>query len=338
MASTSLSFGPDIGVLVGGIQTLTVYGFRKDPYAARHQFMAAFATGPKSYRLEYRGEFRRENSASRADILARASGIDVISFSGFGNENPAPGNNEFYRVTQDAFGLQPSLVFSLGRGATVRFGPILKYVATDDRPGRFLATQLPNLYGTGNFGEVGGGLTLRYDSRDRPALARQGILLELGGSAYPAIWDVDSTFGEVHGEAVTYLSVKAPLDPTLALRVGGKKLWGQYPFFEAAFIGGASTVRLGRVNRYAGDASAYGSTELRLSLAKVKLVLPADFGVFGLADAGRVFFAGESSDTWHAAAGGGVWLSYLERSFTLSLAIAQSEERTGVYAQAGFGF
>jgi hypothetical protein len=337
MASTSLSVGPDIGVLVGGIQMLTVYGFRKDPYAARHQFAGAFATGPKSYRLEYRGDFRRENSADHADILARASGIDVISFSGFGNENPAPGNNEFYRVTQDAFGLQPSLVFSLGRGATVRFGPILKYVATDERPGRFLAS-LGNLYGTGNFGEVGGALTLRYDSRDRPALARKGILLELGGSAYPPIWDVDSTFGEVHAEAVTYLSARAPLEPTLAFRVGGRKLWGRYPYFEAAFIGGASTVRLGRVNRYAGDASAYGSTELRLSLARVKLVLPADFGVFGLADVGRVFLAGESSDTWHAAGGGGVWLSYLERAFTLSLAIAKSEERTGVYAQAGFGF
>ncbi len=337
MASTSLSFGPDIGVLIGGGRTLTVYGFRKDPYASRHQFRAAFATGPKSYRLEYRGEFRRENSASRVDLLARASGIDVISFSGFGNQNPAPGNNEFYRVTQDAFALQPSLVFAVGRQATLRLGPILKYVSTDDRPGRFLAS-LGNLYGTGNFGEVGGGLTFRYDSRDRAALATKGILLELGGSAYPAIWDVDSTFGEVHGEAVTYLSARAPLNPTLALRVGGRKLWGRYPFFEAAFIGGASTVRLGRVNRYAGDAAAYGSTELRLSLAKVKLVLPADFGIFGLADAGRVFLAGETSDTWHAAAGGGLWLSYLERAYTLSLAIAKSEERTGIYAQAGFGF
>jgi hypothetical protein len=336
-ATTTLSLGPDIGLLIGGGRTLTVYGFRKDPFASRHQFRAAFASGPKSYRLEYRGEFRRENSGSRADIRARASGIDVISFSGFGNDNPAPGNNEFYRVTQDAFGLQPSLVFALGRGATVQFGPILKYVSTDDRPGRFLAS-LGNLYGSGNFGEIGGGLTVRYDSRDRPALAQKGLLLELGGSAYPAIWDVDSAFGEVHGEAVTYLSARAPLDPTLAIRVGGRKLWGRYPFFEAAFIGGASTVRLGRVNRYAGDASAYGSTELRLSLARVKLLLPADFGVFGLADAGRVFLAGESSDTWHAAAGGGVWLSYLERAYTLSLAIAKSEERTGIYAQAGFGF
>ena len=336
-ASTTLSFGPDIGVLVGGGRTLTTYGFRKNPYATRHQFRAAFATGPKSYRLDYRGEFRRENSGSYADLVVRASGIDVISFNGFGNEIEAPGDDEFYRVTQDAFGLQPSMVFALGTRASFRIGPVLKYVSTDERPDRFLAS-LGNLYGTGNFGEVGGGFTLRFDSRDRAAMAQKGLFVEVGGSAYPPIWDVDSTFGEVHGEAATYLSVSAPLDPTLALRVGGRKLWGRYPYFEAAFIGGSSTVRLGRINRYAGDASAYGSTELRLSLTRVRVILPATLGIFGLADAGRVFLAGESSDTWHSAAGGGVWLSYLERAYTLSLAIAKSDERTGIYAQAGLGF
>jgi hypothetical protein len=336
-ASTSLSFAPDVGVLIGGGRTLTTYGFRKNPYASRHQFRAAFATGPKSYRLDYRGQFRRENSGSYADLLVRASGIDVISFHGFGNEIEAPGENEFYRVTQDAFGLHPSMVFALGSRASLRIGPVLKYVSTDERPDRFLAS-LGNLYGTGNFGEVGGGFTLRYDSRDREFMAERGLLLEVGGSAYPPVWDVDSTFGEVHGELATYLSVSAPLDPTLALRIGGRKLWGRYPYFEAAFIGGGSTVRLGRINRYAGDAAAYGSTELRLSLTKVRVILPATFGVFGLADAGRVFLEGESSDTWHSAAGGGVWLSYLERAYTLSLAVAKSDERTGIYAQAGFGF
>ena len=336
-ANTALSLAPDVGILIGGGRTLTTYGFRKDPYASRHRFRAAFATGPKSYRLDYRGEFRRENSGSYADLVVRASGIDVISFSGFGNEIEAPGDNEFYRVTQDAFGLQPALVFAFGSRATLRVGPFLKYVSTDERPDRFLAS-LGNLYGTGNFGEVGAGFTLRYDSRDRSVLAQRGLLLEVGGSAFPPIWDVDSTFGEVHGEAATYLSVPAPLDPTLAVRVGGRKLWGRYPYFEAAFIGGTSTVRLGRVNRYAGDASAYGSTELRLSLTRVRVILPATFGIFGLADVGRVFLKGESSDTWHSAAGGGVWLSYLERAYTLSLAIAKSDERTGIYAQAGFGF
>jgi hypothetical protein len=336
-ASTQLSFGPDIGLFLGGGRTLRIYGFRKNPYSSLHRFRAGFASGPKTYRVDYRGEFRRENSSSHAGVVLRASGVDVISFRGFGNEIAAPGDNEFYRVTQDAFGLHPAYVFGLDSRTTLQIGPALKYVSTDDRPDRFLAT-LGDLYGSGNFGEIGGALTLRHDSRDRETAATRGAFLEAGGSVYPAIWDVDSTFGEVHGQAMTYLTARMPLSPTLALRVGGKKLWGRYPYFESAFIGGASNVRLGRVNRYAGDASAYGSAELRLSLARLTLVLPAQFGVFGLGDVGRVWLAGETSERWHGAAGGGIWLSYLNRAYTFSLAVASGEEKTGIYAQAGFGF
>jgi hypothetical protein len=335
--TTWASYGPDIGLFVGGGRTLTVYGFRKDPYASRHRFRAGFATGPKTYRIDYRGDFRRENSRTHGEVLVRASGVDVISFHGFGNEIAAPGDNSFYRVTQDAFGLQPSVVFGLGAQSEIQIGPLLKYASTDNRPERFLAT-LGDLYGSGNFGEVGGALSLRHDTRDRPTAATRGVLLDLGGTIFPAVWDVDSVFGEVHGEARAYLSARAPLEPTLALRVGGKKLWGRYPFFEAAFIGGASTVRLGRVNRYAGDASAYGSAELRLALARFELVLPTQLGLFGLADAGRVFLEGESSDTWHTAFGGGLSLSYLQRAYTFSIALAAGDERTAVYVQAGFGF
>jgi hypothetical protein len=326
-----------MGALLGANAVHTSYGFRKHPFATRHRLRAGFATGPKTYRVDYRGEFRRENSATYPEVLLRASGIDVINFHGFGNEIAAPADREFYRVTQDAFGIEPAMVFSLGTRSTLRVGPIFKYVFTDDRPGRFLAT-LGNLYGTDEFGEIGGGVTFRIDTRNRINAATSGVLFELGGKVYPAVWDVDSTFGEVHGLLTTYLSARAPLDPTLALRIGGRKLWGAYPYFEAAFIGDVSTVRLGRVNRYAGDASAYGSAELRLSLGQLQVVLPADVGVFGLADAGRVFLEGESSDEWHTAFGGGVWLAFLDRAYTLSLAAASSDERTAIYLQAGFGF
>jgi hypothetical protein len=335
--NTWATYGPDIGLFVGGGRTLTTYGFRKDPYSGRHRFRAGFASGPKTFRVDYLGDYRRENSRTYFGLLLRASGVEVISFHGFGNETPLVGDNEFYRVTQQAYTVQPSVSVALSDRATVQIGPFLRYSSTDERPDRFLATLGP-LYGTGKFGEVGAALDLRLDTRDRRNAARRGVALDIGGRLLPAIWDVDSTFGEVHGEARTYLSVRAPLDPTLALRVGGKKLWGQYPFFESAFIGGASNVRLGRVNRYAGDASAYGSAELRLAVAQLTLVLPAQFGVFGLVDAGRVFLAGESSDRWHAAGGGGVSIAYLDREFTLSLAVASGEERTALYVQAGYGF
>jgi hypothetical protein len=99
-----------------------------------------------------------------------------------------------------------------------------------------------------------------------------------------------------------------------------------------------STVRLGTQDRYAGDASAFGSAELRFALFHATLVLPADFGIFGLADAGRVFVDGETSDQWHSAFGGGIWLAFIGRANTLSAAIASSKEKTKLYVRAGFGF
>jgi hypothetical protein len=332
---TWASFGPDVGLFVGGGRTLTTFGFRKYPFASRHRFRAGLATGPPSYRVDYLGEFHRENSAVTLGLAARASGIDVIRFHGFGNETPATGSNEFYRVTQDAFGLWPTITLPVAGSVEMTFGPTLKYVSTDRRPNRFLATINP--YGAGTFGELGAAAELRVDTRNRHTAATHGAALTLGGEVHPAWWDVRETFGAAYGVLSVYLSPPAPLSPTLALRAGGRKLWGAYPYFDAAFIGGTSTARLGRENRYAGDASAYGTAELRFSLARATIVVPAELGIFGLADAGRVFLTGESSDTWHTAFGGGVWAAFLNRANTLSVAVAASEERTRVYVQAGFG-
>ena len=59
----------------------------------------------------------------------------------------------------------------------------------------------------------------------------------------------------------------------------------------------------------------------------------------GLADAGRVWIPGESSDRWHAAAGGGLWLAWQHRrANTLSIALARSPERTATYVRVGFMF
>jgi hypothetical protein len=149
---------------------------------------------------------------------------------------------------------------------------------------------------------------------------------------------VDSTYGFVDGSVSGYVTAAMPLRPTLAVRAGGRKLWGPYPFFSSAFIGDAATVRLGRQHRYAGDASAYGTAELRLRLTRFFVILPGELGIFGLADAGRVFVAGESSDQWHTAFGGGVWMSLLQSTTVLSATIARSAERTGFYFGTGMAF
>ncbi len=330
------SAGPDMGLFLGGGYAFSRYGFRKLPFAYRHRIRAGFATGAGAFRVDYLGEYHRENSGVTAQLDLRASGIEVIRFHGFGNDTKAPRSDEFYRVTQNQYRVAPSLMVPLTPRLRFTIGPELTYVSTDRRPGRFLATINP--YGVGDFGELGARASVAFDSRDHSLGPTRGVSLELGGAVHPDLWDVRKPFGEAWGIATAALTAHLPLEPTLALRAGGRKLWGEYPFFEAAFIGDRNTVRLGSEQRYAGDASAYGTAELRLSLTRMTLVVPADVGIFGLADAGRVFLDGESSDTWHSAFGGGIWVGFLSRANTLSAAIAKGKERTRLYLQAGFGF
>jgi hemolysin activation/secretion protein len=142
----------------------------------------------------------------------------------------------------------------------------------------------------------------------------------------------------VEGRAETYLTAPVALTPTLALRAAGKKLWGTFPFQESAFLGGPTSLRGYARQRFAGDASVSGSAELRLTVARTAGVLPALWGVFGHADAGRVYVDGRSPGGWHTAAGGGVWVALLGAASTVSLGITHSPEETSVRAGFGFGF
>ncbi len=332
-----LTSGPDIGVFFGGGVTYTRYGFRQDPFAHRYRLRAGYATGASTVRVDFTGEWHRVNSPVTIDLLARASGIDVVRFHGFGNETSAAGSAEFFRVQQTDYLLAPSISLPLGRRLQLSAGPRFHYSKTDFEQDRFISLARP--YGSGDFGSASVGADLQFDTRDRANAATRGVLLTAGASYFPEVFDVVRNFGEAHGEAATYFTAKSlPLEPTLAFRAGAKKVWGTFPFQESAFIGGVETVRLGRQNRYAGDAAVYGGAELRLFLTRFFLLIPGDFGVFGLGDVGRVFLDGESSDRWHGAAGGGIWISFLSRANTLSMAVSRGEERTGLYVKAGFGF
>jgi hemolysin activation/secretion protein len=127
-------------------------------------------------------------------------------------------------------------------------------------------------------------------------------------------------------------------NPTLALRVGGKQLWGTFPYSDAAYLGGSQNVRGLREQRFAGEAAVYGSAELRVFLTRFLLLFPTDFGVFGLSDAGRVYAGGQPSGGWHTSVGGGIWLAPVMRSATVHVSIAQSEGRRAFYVGTGFAF
>jgi hypothetical protein len=330
------SSAPDVGLFLGGGRTLTRYAFRADPYASRVTLVGGYSLGTGRARAQLTADLRRPNARSHVELVARASGIELLRFHGLGNASSDDAASEYYRVHQSQLLLAPTFVTPIGSSLTMSAGAVGQLASTGTPDGTLIGTTRP--YGSGTFGQLGGRVGVALDTRDRPVAATRGVAASVGGTLFPALWDVERAFGEAHGSVATYLTAHAPLEPTLALRAGGQRVWGRFPFHEAAFLGGASTLRGWGEQRFAGDAAVYGNAELRLFLTRFFLLVPGDLGVFGLADAGRVYASGEQSSTWHSSFGGGVWVAPLKRSNTISLGVASSAERTGLYVRSGFLF
>jgi hypothetical protein len=327
--------GADYGVILGGELFRTEYGFRKHPYAAEHRLRAGYSTELETGGVRYDYESLRTDNRARFDVVAKITALDLIHYYGFGNETGDPEGDDFYDVRQTQYVLAPSYRLDLS-AIDVFVGPVVKYSHTRLSGTTLVAQQRP--YGSEGFGQAGVRLGLELDRRNRRSAPSRGFLIAAEGSYYPPVWSVDDSFGAVNAVATSYVPVPLPLDPVFAFRAGGARVWGRYPFQEAATIGGTDSVRGLRRQRYTGDASLYGNAELRLRLVGGEGTLPFRLGIFGLADVGRVFLSGESSERWHSALGGGLWVSLAKPENSASVAFAHSEGHVRVYLQAGFTF
>ena len=145
----------------------------------------------------------------------------------------------------------------------------------------------------------------------------------------------EAHFVRSHLRLTVYYTADLPTKPTLALRAGGQKVWGVYPFQESATVGGEQTVRGFKKERFRGDAAAYIGSEIR---ARILRVGGADFGVIGLADAGRVYLKGESSSVWHHGYGLGIWGGRLGSMVGNVVGARSVEKKLQMHVYLGIGF
>jgi len=328
----------DLGVFVGGGFLSTKYGFRRAPYQSQIRALFGYASGAQAIRVAIDGEFHLENASPFWRVHLLASGIEVIRYYGLGNDSERQGSRNFHRVDQQLYSVEPELVVPVGAHLKLNALVSARWSHTSSNTGRWIATIRDTLLGASDFGQVGGGVGFEVDTRDRPVNPTSGIHVTGGARIVPGLWDVPRTFGSVEGEAAAFISAPAPFKPTLAFRVGGRRVWGRFPFQESAFLGGASSLPGYASNRFAGDGSIYGSVQLRVTVGRTDLALPAVWGFFGSTDAGRVYVRGQTPGGWHRDAGGGVWLAFLDRRNTVSFAVMSSNEGARFQAGVAFGF
>jgi Omp85 superfamily domain len=311
------------------------YSFRQTPYRQRHEIGGDFATTAKGFQGFYDGEFHWEGHRAFLRLDARASQLDILHFYGYGNETPS-GDRRLHEVQEDRLRFEPTLVVPLTASFEMALAPRLIVANATGRDGAFVSQVRP--YGFGRFDRASFGGSLRYDTRDVPKFAGKGVLLTAGASVTPSVLDSATTFGDVQGDAAVHWSLFGKKACILSLRAGGRKVFGQFPFTEAASLGGADTLRGYRSQRFAGDAATWGNAELRVRLGNVYVLLPWESGIFAISDAGRVYLDGESSNKWHTDVGGGIWFALLNRANTVTIGAAHSNEGTRFFAGAGFGF
>ena len=338
--------GRDLG-LVPQVGVVRIeYGFRTVPYRSRMALQVGYSTSINGFGIALDTDHRFEESPLFVVSRSAMSQLEVGRFLGFGNDVPDRGD-AFHDVSQTQWTFHPALAYAFGPVSRVSLGPIVRYTVTDSIPGRMLSEDRP--YGFSRFGQAGVQLGFNYDSRSGAIAApgrlaggaattapwQSGLITEVTGSAYPAAWDATGAYSRLVAVAVAHIVLPIASNPLLARRVGGEKLWGDFPYFDAAFLGGSHSLRTAKRQRFAGDAAVHGSAELRLPLAAFPFILPLNVGALGFVEAGRVFMDRQSEGEWHTGMAAGLWLGVLSPGTSITVMMSNRPERRWLF---GFGF
>jgi hypothetical protein len=351
-----ISFDPTRGLVAGATAKLTNYGFELDPFSSQMSFGAAYSTGTNRPRLEYGGDFRTR-SPVRGLVYIAYSGMDVGKFFGIGNETQRAGNLEesgFYNVRQGITTIKPMIEVPIAGPLHGRLGGLFKHASNADDGGVLLATQ-PE--GAGGMSLASGEADLLLDTRDGVFPARRGISLFASGRYTPQAFSNPAAFTKARARLAATIDGHLLTDFEFDLHLAGEHIWGAYPFFEAAAVGGAAgasppdltggstgnVLRGYDLNRFTGDSAVAADATLQVALGRISTVVPLRYGLTALADVGRVFVAGESSNKWHPAVGGGVWMGVFVTGLDLQFAtlinatVLHSDEGTTFYLFSNFG-
>ena len=330
----------DYGVLFGFSRILYKYGYHVDPYVYKMQLTLGYTPkigGFQGLLVDYLANFFGIIRGTQINLHARKSGIEVINYFGPGNEtsyNDTLYSNKYYRVGHEEYTFNPSIEFPTKSVFRFNVGILAKYFHVNLDSNSYLMST--PTYGTGKISYLAGQSGFIVDGRDNAAAPLSGYFVSVQGSYYPKVFNNQNSFSKGSGDVRAYLHAN-PF--TLALRVRGEKIWGTYPFYESAFIGGTRSLRGFFSERFAGDASLVGGAELRTKLFDMSLLLPETIYMFLFAESGKVFLKGEDSKLWHTGYGGGLAISIVNRDATFSLSFARSKERkVAIYFNTGFVF
>ncbi|MGA0555102.1 BamA/TamA family outer membrane protein [Larkinella sp. VNQ87] len=344
LPQVSVQYNPDDGLFLGGGVLFRKNGFRKEPFAQQHRFVANHAFATDAFNFNYDGIFTDLIGKADLRLDADIQAPNYISnFFGLGNNSVFDKKKgiPYYRTRFENIAFSALLQHHVGN-TTIYYGPAVESIEVEENSRRFIneyVQSLPdgqNLFKRRWYAGLKAGFLI--DNRDDKVLPARGLVWRTELRAYNGISDFAKNLTRLQSDLAFYASFRLPATLTLATRVGGGHNFTDFEFFQANTLGGLTNLRGYRRTRFAGRSMLYNNTELRLKVASIRTYLfPAYLGIVGFNDVGRVWVKNETSRIWHHGYGGGIWLSPYKQA-VISFLYAMSEEENLPMVRVGFLF
>lgn len=327
----NVQYNPDNGLYLGGGFLMWKEGWRKAPHASTHLLLANAAFAINSFNFKYDGKFFNVFGKTGVEVLAEIQEPFFVSnFFGYGNASTWDFNGEgiasseddpidFYRLATDRsiFRLGLSKPFGSRDRGLLKFGTLFRQAEVERDDNRFIdqiETGVDPLKVDQNHFYYGFDLGMTLDSRDHQSMTTQGIHFNAKLEQLWGLNDVSEDLTRFTGSFSFFTPIKYPARLVIANRVGIDHIFGNdFEFFNASQLGGWTNLRGFRRNRFYGQTAFYHNLDLRLKLFSfTTYIFPGQFGLLAFQDVGRVWFDGESADTWHVGRGIGAYIAPLE--------------------------
>ncbi|WP_224995853.1 metallophosphoesterase [Cesiribacter sp. SM1] len=340
----SLAYNPDDGLFVGGGVNLRTYGFRKSPAASDQTLLVNYAFATGAYNFRYKGAFY--------DLFGRFNDLllnldyqgpqYVMNYFGQGNETPYQYHIDYYRLRFNSFNAEALYNRRWGKHVRLGVGSRYRWLRLEENPNTVadsLFFRNSDLFDT-EVQLLGGRAFLNVDAADNARIPTRGFRFFNSLDYTSSLQEDHVSLLRLQSDFSLYITPNARglFKPTIALRFGGQRNWGDFLFFQSATIGNRTNLRGFRNNRFAGRSSLYQNTEIRVPISDIRsYALTGSWGLYGFIDHGRVWAEGEDSDKWHRGYGPGLFLNFYQ-FFVLSGNVAFSEEGPYYLLNAGFFF
>lgn len=339
-----LNYNPDDGVQLLYDPTITVNNFIREPYSQKHKLKLGYYTATGAISAVYKGIIKRAVGSFDIELDgAYNTPTYTQNFFGLSNESGYDKElfkNDFNRVRREKIYFAPSLSRTGWMNFTHQFQIGFESNKIEKNTDRIVATSgdvNPEVFERQNFGHINYNFSYQNVAEKYFPVFGMGVFMNSGWKT--SLTNSEKNFFEVRG--TFNFTHRIDKKGHLVFANSTDATWlsnNNFEFYQAASVGGDQNLRSYRNNRFSGRYALANSSDVRVNFGKIRNGLaPANFGIFGGYDIGRVWNDNEKSRKWHQSYGGGIWISLVE-NFTGRLQYFTGEDGGRISGGLGFVF